>query len=164
MALITTIVLSAVCAMGQTARGQKSFGPKAGFVSRNTSALAGLVFEYSFSSHVRIAPQAAVIFRHRDLDGLAVDVDMHFPFAFASGRMAFYPLAGLNFTSWGRHYAGEGEDGKDVTSHTNVFGLNVGAGLELYCTRTLKLSIEGRHTVMKHYPTAFVNAGIAFVF
>ncbi len=162
-ALLSAMALAPSEMNAQTHRGEKSFGPRAGYVSRNESGLAGLVFQYSFSEHVRIAPSVDIIFRHRDKDGFAVNADMHFPFAFASGRAAFYPLAGFNFTSWGLHNI-DHASGKDVTSHSTSAGLNMGAGVELRCTSSLKLGLEARYTLMRHYPTAVVCASIAYVF
>ena len=141
----------------------KSFGPKVGYVTRNRSVTAGLAFQYRLSKVVRIAPEIGVIFRHRNLDGLTVDVNVHFPIPFAGERAAFYPLVGANFTSWGQHNI-HPESHDDVTSHSNTFGLNAGAGLEYYCTQSLKVSVEGRYTLMRHYPTAYYTAGIAFIF
>ncbi|MDE6157179.1 MAG: porin family protein [Muribaculaceae bacterium] len=157
------VLLSATGANAQVERGQKSFGPKVGFVSNNTSATAGLTFNYAFSRHVRISPELGVIFRHKNRDGLTADLNVQFPLGFGKGKGAFYPLVGANFTSWGRHYTSP-EDSKDVTSHTNTLGLNAGAGLEMNCTSSLRLSLEARYTLMKHYPTAFVTAGITYVF
>lgn len=163
--LLSLAIIAAVSddACAAVRRGQKSFGPSVGYVSRNSSAYASLNFEYAFSRHVRIAPQVGVIFRNRDLDGLNMAADVHFPIGFAAGRMAVYPLVGLNFTSWGRHGRSEADD-KDVTSHSNRLGLNMGAGLELDCTSSLRLRIEGRYSLMEHYPTAFATVGIAYVF
>lgn len=144
-------------------RGEKSFGPRVGFASRNTSASAGLVFEYSFSRHVRIAPQAGIIFRHKNLDALTIDIDVHFPMPFAGDRFAVYPLAGVNFTSWSRHGV-SAETNKDVCAHINRFGGNAGVGLEMKCSSTLKLNVEAKYTLMKTYPGAQVYAGIAYVF
>lgn len=150
-------------ANAQYESGTKSFGPKVGFVSRNTSAVAGITFDYTFSRHFRLAPEVGVIFRHKGLDGLSVDVNAQFPFPFQGGRAAFYPLAGLDYTSWGVHRYDELK-AKDVTNRRNGLGLNVGAGLEFYCTSSLKLSVEGRYTFLRHYPTAFATVGIAYVF
>ncbi len=161
--ILITLYAAALPAAARTTRGETSFGPKVGYVSRNNSATAGLVFQYSLSSVVRIAPELGVIFRHENLDGLAADINVHFPFGFAGGKASVYPLVGANFTSWGRHGI-DPETHDDVTSHSNQFGINMGAGLELRCTHSLKLSLEGRYTLMRHYPTAFVTAGIAFVF
>lgn len=145
------------------ARGEKCFGPKVGYVTRNSSAAAGLVFEYSFSRHVRIAPQASIIFRHRNLDALMIDIDVHFPLPFAGDRMAVYPLVGVDFTSWNLHGL-DSEANKDVSSHRNRFGGNAGFGYEFKCTPTLKLNVEARYTLMKTYPGALVSAGISYVF
>ena len=160
LALLAT--LSPDDAFAAVRRGQKSFGPSVGFVSRNRSAVASLNFEYAFSRHVRIAPEVGVIFRNRDLDGFNVAVNVQFPIGFAAGRRAVYPLVGANVTSWGLH--GKAEDDKDVTSHSNQFGLNMGAGLEYDCTSSLRLRLEGSYSLMHHYPTAFATIGIAYVF
>lgn len=143
--------------------GEKSFGPKVGFVTRNTSACAGLFFQNSFSRHVRISPQAGIIFRHHDLDALAIDLDVHFTLPFAGDKAAFYPIAGLGFTSWSRHNVNAGES-KDVSTHINRLGVNAGAGIEFKCTSTLKLSFEAKYIVQKSFPQAAILAGIAYVF
>ena len=59
--LITTLRIAAVAllltvAFGATAqveRGQKSFGPKVGYITKSSSVLAGLTFDYAFSRHGR---------------------------------------------------------------------------------------------------------------
>lgn len=157
-------LLALLCCMGASAaeRGEKSFGPKAGFNTRNTSALAGLTFEYSFSRHVRIAPAIGIVFRNKDLDALTVDVDMHFPLGKGT-KAAFYPLVGLAFNSWGRHGV-DADNGNDVTTHSNALGLNGGAGVELRLTKALKLGLEAKYTLIQHYPNASVAARIAYVF
>lgn len=163
--LLLIIILGATEPVhGQVHRGQRTFGPHVGYVSRNASADAGLSFTYAFSSHVRIAPDAFVIFRHHNLDGIGADINMQFPLG-SSSRCAFYPLAGVNFTSWGRHSWSDAEEGgKDVSSHTNLLGLNAGAGFEVNCTSALRLSVEARYTLVRHLPSAFASVGIAYVF
>lgn len=161
--VIALAVVAAPAADARTVKGEKSFGPAIGYVSRNNSATGGIVFNYSFSSVVRIAPEIGIIFRHKDLDGLNASVNVHFPLGSAGSRFTFYPLVGANFTSWSLHDT-DAESGNDVTTHRNMFGLNAGAGVELRCSGALRLSLEARYTLMRHYPTAFVTAGIAFVF
>ena len=161
---VAATLLALLCCMGASAteRGEKSFGPKAGFNTRNTSALAGLTFEYSFSRHVRIAPAIGIVFRNKNLDALTVDVDLHFPLG-KSTKTAFYPLVGLAFNSWGRHGV-DADNGNDVTTHSNALGLNGGAGVELRLTKALKLGLEAKYTLIQHYPNASVAARIAYVF
>lgn len=161
--LIALAVVTAPAADARTVKGEKSFGPAIGYVSRNNSVTGGIAFNYSFSSVGRVAPELGIIFRHKDLDGLNACVNVHFPVGTAGSRFAFYPLVGLNFTSWSLHNV-DSESGDDVTTHRNIFGLNAGAGVELRCSGALKLTLEARYTLMRHYPTAFVTAGIAFVF
>lgn len=158
--------MAVVCLAGLPARaerGEKTFGPRIGFASRNTSATGGLVFTYAFSDHFRIAPSVDIIFRNKNRDGMCVNIDAQFPFAFEGGRMSFYPLAGIGYTSWGQHNF-DYESNKDVTSHQNGLGLNLGGGFEYRCSNTLKLSIEARYNIIRHNPGAFIAAGIAYVF
>lgn len=139
----------------------RSFGPRVGYVSRNASATAGLEFQFAMTRHVRVVPSTAIVFRNRNSEGLLVNLDAQFPFALEHTRLSVYPLAGVGYASWGRH---DMVDNKDVTSHANRFTVNAGAGVELMCTQTLKLSLEGRYTYGRNYGTALVSAGIAFVF
>lgn len=160
--LVALVVSMAVPMAAQTVKGEKTFGLHAGFVTRNTSAVGGLSFTYSFSRHVRIAPSADVYFRHNNLDALAISVDMHFPVAM-SAKSAFYPIAGAAYTSWGRHNIAD-ESMKDVTSHTNGLGLNVGAGVDFRTSESVRICLEARYTLMQHLPTAIVAVGFGYVF
>ena len=161
--LVSMLLLPALCAGARGTRGETSFGPKLGYVSRNSSATVGLVFQYSPSSVVRLSPEVGLVFRHKNLDAMTADVNVHFPFKFAQGRGCFYPLAGVGFTSWGRHDIDEATS-VDVTNHSNLFGINMGAGVEGHVSKSLKLGVEARYSLMRHLPTAYVTAGVAFVF
>ena len=155
-----------LCTAGANAanrKGDTSLGPKAGYISKNRSALAGLVFQHSFSDHFRISPEISYAFRSNDLDAFIIDVNAHVPFAFQGGKAGFYPLAGLTFNSWNLHTPPMPDD-VDVSTHANRWGLNFGAGLELRCNESLKLTIEGRYCLIKDYANAQVTAGIAYVF
>lgn len=161
---LALVALIALPAFAQTQHGEKSFGIKGGYISRNESGFAGIEFQYSFSSHVRIAPQVGIVFRHKDLDALTIDLDMHFPLSLGSDKAAFYPLLGLAFNSWTRHGVGGIENNDDVSTHTNCYGLNAGLGFDFRLTDTFKLGIEGRYTLVKHYPNTQVAISLAYVF
>ena len=168
--LITTLRIAAVAllltvAFGATAqveRGQKSFGPKVGYITKSSSVLAGLTFDYAFSRHVRIAPALGIAFRNKERDALLNDIDMHFPFA-TSAKADFYPLAGVAYNSWGLHDV-DPETFDDVTSHQNSFGLNAGAGWEIRLSGALRLGFEAKYTLIRHNPNGQFAARIAYVF
>lgn len=164
-ALLTAVVLfcAAPVAEARLERGEKSFGPKVGYVSKNQSAMAGLVFEYTFSKHFRLAPEVGMIFRHKDLDAFTVDVNAHVPFGFENDKVALYPLVGANFTSWNRHGV-DSASGDDVNTHVNRFGINAGGGVELRCTEALRLSLEAKYVFLRDYPTTVISLGISYVF
>lgn len=161
--LLAVLLALAVPARAQYSKGVKSFGPRVGYVSRNTSACAGLEFQIALSSRVRLAPEALIVFRNNDRDALMVGCDVQFPLPFAGGKAAFYPLVGLEYMSWSLHNTDHELD-KDVTTHSNRFGPNAGVGIELNCTSSLKLSVEARYTLVEKYSTAVVSAGIAYLF
>lgn len=161
-------VMSLACgfsANAQIVKGEKSVGPKIGYASKNESAVAGLVFQYAFSDHFRVAPEIAYIFRHKNMDAFVFDFNAHVPFGFTGEKVAFYPLAGLNYSSWSRHYRQEDIIANDdVTTRTARFGLNLGAGFDLRCSETLKLSLEAKYGLVKGFTTVTITAGISFVF
>jgi len=145
-------------------KGEKSLGPKIGYASRNSSAVAGLVFQYTFSQHLRIAPEIGCVFRHKNQDAFLADINFHVPFGLLdTDKVALYPLAGLAFNSWALHGHDSVED-VDVTSHVNRFGLNLGAGFDLRCSSTLKLNLEAKYTLVKSYSSAYITLGISYVF
>lgn len=161
---IVLFLLIAIAATGATAQnqsGKKSFGIKAGYITENKSATGGLVFQYCFAKHLRIAPQIGVVFRNHNEDALTVDADMQFPFDFANGRADIYPLAGLAFNSWTLRSA---VNDKDVNTHYNRLGMNVGVGFSFLCKPSLKVSVEGRYTFVKDFSNTQITAGIAYIF
>ena len=165
LAVLAIIASFAVTSDAQIVKGEKSFGPRIGYVSKNQSAFGGLVFQYAFSNHFRLAPEIDYIFRHNDMDAFALDINAHVPFGFTGEKAAFYPLAGLNYSSWSKRFHHEDFiENNDVTTRTTRFGMNLGAGFELKCSETLKLSLEAKYCLMKGYTTLVIGAGIRFVF
>ncbi|MBD5202441.1 MAG: porin family protein [Bacteroides sp.] len=157
-------------AEAQIEKGQKSLGFHGGYATYNTSALAGVSFQYAFSRHFRLAPSVDYIFDHKDVDGLMFCLDYHGPVALNSARTVyFYHLLGLNYASWhhGRPKFDSVEEmapGEDVSSRDNNFGLDVGAGFEWYVRPTLRLSLEGKFNWIRHANTGLFYLGISYVF
>lgn len=163
--LFISILLCAValCTSAQTGAGEKSLGPKLGYISENSSVVAGLVFRYSLTDHLTVVPEIGCAFRNKDRDAFLADVNFHFPFALTDSRKAsLYPLAGLAFNSWNRH--GVDEDNKDVTTHVNRFGLNLGAGFGLRCSQSLLLNMEAKYILVKSYSCTVLTLGVSYVF
>lgn len=133
-----------------------------GYDTRSGSPVAGLMFQHSFSSHVRIAPTVDYYFRLDGVDALAVSLNMHFPYRIATPRTSIYPLVGLNYTSWNYNLS-DGSD-NDVTTRVNRLGLDAGAGFEWMATSSLKLSVEAKANILKSYSSGTFTASIAYVF
>lgn len=142
-------------------RGESTFGVQAGYTSTNSSATAGLFYQYNLSDRLRIAPQAGCVFRNQGLDAFQADVNLHFPLRITPASAQLYPIVGLDFSSWGHRYDADDDDATDRKSR---LGGNVGLGFQLKATSTLKLKVEGVYTVMKQYSTFAVSLGIGYVF
>lgn len=147
-------------AQAQVRRSQKSVGLRAGYVTRNRSALAGLGLTYALSSRVRLAPAVGYVFRHREQDGFLFNLDCQYVIP-VTPRAGLYPLVGAVFSSWNRHW--EDEEG-DTSQRATRLGLDIGAGLEYYATPALRLSAEARFDWVRNYDTGVFTLGIAYLF
>lgn len=149
-------------------KGEKTFGVRTGYVSRNSSAAAGLFFQYAFTDYLRIQPSADIIFRHRDRDAYTIDLNAQVPIQIgAPNRCSLYPYAGLNFSSWNHHdfiYSDFPPMDSDASSRRNYFGVNLGAGFDLKVSSTLKVSIEAGYTLVKRNSGVRILAGIGYIF
>ncbi|MDE6453820.1 MAG: outer membrane beta-barrel protein [Muribaculaceae bacterium] len=167
---VLAVLAGTLPASGQMVRGEKSVGAKIGYVGKNSSADVGLVFQYALSSRFRLSPEVGCVFKHQNLDAFTIDLNLHMPFAFTGNKAALYPLAGLNYSSWYETFKDPGangaleEAGTDVSSRYNRFGVNLGAGFELRCSRTLKVGIEAKYTLLKRFSGGYLNALICYTF
>lgn len=151
-------VLLCLPAAAQVERSQKSVGLRAGYVTRNRSAIAGLGLTYALSSRVRLAPAVGYVFRHREQDGFLFNLDCQYVVPVAQ-RAALYPLAGAVFSSWNRH-----EPSDDTSQRTTRLGVDLGAGIEYHATPALRLSAEARFDWVRHYDTGVFTVGISYLF
>ncbi len=147
---------------------RKTLGILAGYDTRNKSAEAGIFFQYRASKLLRIAPDLTYIARRKGTDALALNLNVHFPFAVSrTGRVNVYPLVGINYTSWNFHPGSEmrsGTDDDDVTRRDNKLGLNLGGGMDVLITSTLKLRFEGKWVGAKRASTGDFAVGIGYAF
>lgn len=134
-------------------RGEKTLGLMGGFATYNNGGFTDVYFQYTFADHFRIAPDLGYVFRNDNKSAFVLDIDMHFPFRVARG-FAVYPLAGFTFNNWSYRYG-------DSASRA---GANFGAGLEIYLTSYLKLSLQGKYSLMNDTSGGFFGMGIGYVF
>ncbi|MDE7125258.1 MAG: porin family protein, partial [Muribaculaceae bacterium] len=59
---------------------------------------------------------------------------------------------------------GDYEKDDDVSSRTQRFSLNMGAGLQYMVTSTLVLSVEAKYALMKHSSTDLFSFSIGYHF
>lgn len=173
VAIATLIILTTFTPLQASQKGEKVFGVRTGYVSRNNSMDLGLYFQYTFSEYFRLQPAADLVFRHNNRDAFTIDINGQVPFSFDSENFSLYPFAGLNFSSWNHHFtqsdlseAAPQSDPFNIedSSRTNRFGFNLGAGFDLKLSSTLKLTLEAGYTFVKSNSGVRVLAGIGYVF
>jgi hypothetical protein len=166
IAAAVAAILVFVCSAGAYAlgKGEKSLGFRAGYTSSNRSAVAGMYFQYAFSSHFRLAPDVDYSFRHNGNDAFSINLNAHVPFGFSQNRFAVYPLAGLNYTSWNIHHKYDIDNNDDTKSRVDRLGLNVGAGIGYYAKPSLKLAFEGKYRCTRDYNSGVLTVSIGYVF
>lgn len=156
LSAIFIVLLSSLCftlPARADSRGDMTLGLGAGYTSANHSAYTDIYFRYTFAGHVRIAPSTGIVYKHEGASNFHFNIDMQFPFAVARG-LQIYPLAGVAFNNW--NYTGG-----DTYSR---FGANLGGGIDLKFTRSLRLTIQANYTFMKHTDGVYVGAGIGYNF
>ncbi|MDE6832460.1 MAG: hypothetical protein K2J07_07000 [Muribaculaceae bacterium] len=168
--LLTIIAFAAPHSLsaGEPQFPRKSLGIIAGYDTRNNSAEAGIFFQYRPSKLLRIAPDMTYIARRKGTDALAININVHFPFAVTkSGRFCLYPLVGLNYTSWNHQFGKKTRDiaeTDDVTRRDNKLGINLGGGADYMITSTLKLRLEGKWVGTRRVSTGDISLGIGYAF
>lgn len=151
-----TLSLFAVCATLLPATafgGEKAMGVMGGYSSYNNSAYLDVNFQYTVVPHVRFAADIGCSFKHEGKSAFLLDLDAQFPFKLGRG-VGIYPLVGFTFNNWS--YEGGGQAGRA--------GGNFGGGFEFYLTRSLKLQVQGKYSVMKDTSGAFIGLGINYLF
>ncbi len=140
-------------AQASAQKGEKTLGLAGGFATYNNGGYANLYFQYQFAPHVRIAPEIGYIFRNEGKSGFEISADVQFPFKLGSG-FGIYPLVGLTLNNWS--YSGGG--------HATRGGFDFGAGFDIYLTSYLKMTLQGKYSLMNDTSGGFFDMGIGYIF
>lgn len=152
--LLAILLLSGLWTQPVSAqRGEKTLGVAGGYATFNNSGYAKIYFQYSFSDHIRIAPELGYVFKHKGLSSYEGSVDMQFPFRISKG-FHLYPLAGVTFNNWNR----------EEMNNISRIGADFGGGADLYITSNLKLSIQGKYSIMKTCGSGYFDLGFGYIF
>lgn len=150
---ISALIVPTASAIG---KGEKSVGINGGFASYNESGYLTASFQYAWADHFRLAPEIGFVFPNNHNTGFVLDADIQFPFRIAKG-FGIYPLAGLAFNNWS-HKTPSGSD------NISRFGLNIGAGCDIYLTNSFKLTIEAKYSMMQNTSGVFAGLGFNYLF
>lgn len=154
LSCIAVLVLLMLPVAARAEKGDATVGILGGFNTETKSALVGVLFQYQCNSWMRLSPDVQALMKKNDLSAFHINGNLHFLVPISS-KMNFYPLAGLTYQSW-KYSADE--------FNSNHFGLNAGAGLEMYATPTLKFMVEGKYSLVKDYSSGNFFVGISYVF
>lgn len=149
--LLLASVFSPVKAFSQ--KGEKSLGVMGGYATYNDGGFANVNFQYSVADHIRIAPSVGYVFRNDQKSAFTLSADVQFPFRIVKA-FNVYPLVGITFNNWNYTY-------RDDRSRV---GADFGGGFDLYLTSYLKMSIEGKYSLMNDTSGGYIGFGMAYVF
>ncbi|MDD6228510.1 MAG: hypothetical protein PUA94_05725 [Bacteroidales bacterium] len=135
-------------------RGEKSLGVVGGYATYNNGGYMNMNFQWEFATHFRLAPEIGYVFKNDGLSAFEASIDMQFPFRLIKG-FGVYPLIGVTLNSW-HHYPSK--------SNATRFGGDFGAGFDIYLLSYLKLSIQGKYSLMNDTSGGFIGMGISYVF
>lgn len=152
-AMILCVPSESAMAIG---RGEKSLGVMGGFATYNSGGYMNVNFQYAFADHFRIAPEVGYVFRNKGKSAFEISCDMHFPFRLAKG-FGIYPLVGLTFNNWTI-------DTYPGSENWARFGGDFGLGFDIYFTSYLKMSIQGKYSLMNDTSGGFFGLGMSYVF
>lgn len=165
---IAFAILLAMPALGAAAshKGETSVGLRGGFTTRNTTATAGLYLSYRFTEHFRVSPKLDYAFPHHNIDAFSFDIDCEMPLSLsAADNINFYPIAGLNYSTYSYHIEkGEDSSAEETSQRRNDFGLSFGAGLEYFATPTLRLAVESKGVIIKRFSGGWFTLSIGYRF
>lgn len=145
-------------------RGEKSLGIEVGYNGYNRMPQVGGRFTYRFSRLIRLAPAVEYTFRDTGRDALLFDIDVNFMFPLAQNRCALYPLVGLNYSSWNYHPVVTVPGTNDVSSRVSRAGINLGAGIDVNISGSLRLSAGAHYTFIKEFHGVVAEVGIHYRF
>lgn len=164
IALISIIPFSTTSASA----AEKVVGLRSGYVTRHNTASAGLYLSYRFTEHFRFSPKIDYAFKHEGTDAFSFNFDTEYPLALnASKSVNFYPVAGLNWSTYNIHTTindTDVDDSIDSSERESHFGLNLGAGIEYFATPTLRLSFESKCLLMKKNTGGWFTLAIGYRF
>lgn len=152
-ALIAIVAAFAFTPTAAAQKGKMSLGINGGYATHNDGGYTNLFFQYEVVPHVRLAPEIGYVFRNDGKSAFNLAVDIHFPFRIAR-PVSVYPLVGFVFNSW-----------KYPHDNTlNRAGADFGAGFDFHLTNNLKLTLQGKYSLMNDVSGGFIGMGIGYVF
>lgn len=150
---IMALICSLMPVAANAQKGEMTLGVMGGFATYNNGGFMDAYFQYNIIDHVRIAPDLGYAFRNDGKSAFLLDVDVHFPFRLAKG-FGIYPLVGFTFNNWSYYNDG----------NASRAGANFGAGFDIYLTSYLKLTLQGKYSLMNDTGGGFFGMGIGYVF
>lgn len=164
--LLSASLLAAIFASSAEAsaqKGEKTLGFAAGYASYNGGGYADLYFQYTFTPHVRLAPEIGYVFRNEGKSAFICSVDVQLPFRLARG-FNIYPLAGLTLNSWSFSHPHFDDGEHDFPTRATRGGFDIGGGFDICLTTQLKLNLQCKYSIMNDTGGCFLNLGIGYNF
>ena len=161
-AIMMAIVALAPVTM-KAQRGMKSVGVFGGFNSELETGLAGVYFQYGCNKWLRLSPNMQMLFKKHDMSAFHINGNAHFVLPLDKA-INIYGITGITYQSWRHAKIKIDDDGRLKDRVSTRFGVGLGAGIEAYCTKSLKVMLVVKHNFVDDYSSTDFFAGIGYVF
>lgn len=141
--MMAVAMMMAVTVNAQSAKGAMAVGGNLniGIDHGYTNFGIGAKYSYNFIDHLRGEASFDYFFKKDNISQWDINVNLHYVFDLADGKMGLYPLAGFTYI---HQHASISYMGYSATANTGNAGFNLGAGWEYRFSEHFKAGAEAK--------------------
>ena len=173
VAMVVVATTMSVTAYAQMYEGDKAFGGSL-LIAGDETTLAGIGanFQYNITDPIRLEGSFSYFFPKKESErymGTTIETSLNMWNLSLNGhyllpisdKVTAYPLAGLGIAGL-KAKASALEISESVSK--NLFGVNLGGGLDYHVTDAITFNVEARYFIANEGGIYFLRAGVAFRF
>lgn len=168
IAIICATIMSIGAANAQVEKSDFAIGANLLYGSGIKSMGFGGRIQYTPVNHVRAEMSLNYFFQKDYVSMWDINLNAEYLVNLYQHKFYIYPIVGLSFakTSFDakKFYNDHGLETDPTKFDDKAFGLNLGAGLEYRLTDHVGLSLEYRHSLMKHIDQGVLGIGANYKF
>lgn len=151
-------VLALGCGNAMAQKGVKAVGVNFLYGTEIEKVGVGVKLQYGVLEHLRLEGAFNYFFKKNETHMWEINVNAHYLFPLADGKLNVYPLAGPTIVNATTNVGG------GLNQSTTKFGLNLGGGLEYNISEHFAVGFEARYSIVSKIDQAVFNLGATYRF